>query len=109
MRGGGSRDALVLLHEGLPLLPLDICPARGVEQPLVVRSMHANSLLSLRFICGLGVQELLSRRTPATRSVSVGSPSSSLHALRGDGVGGSSEARSVLGCLSLLISARPAR
>ena len=51
----------------------------------------------------------LLRRTPATRSVSVGSPSSSLHALLGDGAGGSSEARSVLGCLSLLISARPAR
>ena len=51
----------------------------------------------------------LLQRTPATCSVSVGSPSSSLHVLRGDGAGGSSEARSVLGCLSLLISAHPAR
>ena len=34
----------------------------------------------------------LLRRTPATRSVPVGSPSSSLHALRGDGAGESSGA-----------------
>ena len=51
----------------------------------------------------------LLRRTPATRSVPVGSPSSSLHALRGDGAGESSGAFSVLGCLSRLISARSAR
>ena len=37
----------------------------------------------------------LLRRTPATRSVPVGSPSSSLHALRGDGAGESSGAFSV--------------
>ena len=49
------------------------------------------------------------RRTPATRSVPVGSPSSSLHALQGDGAGESSGAYSVLGCLSRLISAHPAR
>ena len=42
----------------------------------------------------------LLRRTPATRSVPVGSPSSSLHALRDDGAGGSSGSYSVLGCLS---------
>ena len=58
--GGGSRDALVLLPGGLPLLPLDFCPARGVEEPLVARSVHASSLLSPRFIRGLGIQELLS-------------------------------------------------
>ena len=58
--GGGSRDALVLLLVGLPLFPLDFCPARGVEEPLVARSVHASSLLSPRFIRGLGVQELLS-------------------------------------------------
>ena len=51
----------------------------------------------------------LLRRTPATRSVPVGSPSSSLHALRGDGAGESSGAFSVLVCLSRLISARSAR
>ena len=119
--GGGSRDALVLLPEGLPLLLLDFGPARGVEEPLVVRSVHASSLLSPRFIRGLGVQELLScgrLLLPALARLalpphlctpcevmgreglrrlalfSVASPSSSLHALRDDGVGESSEARS---------------
>ena len=58
--GGVSRDALVLLPEGLPLLPLDFCPAGGVEEPLVGRSVHVRSLLSPRFIRGLRVQELLS-------------------------------------------------
>ena len=51
----------------------------------------------------------LFRRTPATRSVPVGSPSSSLHALRGDGAGEPSRAFSVLDCLSRLLSARSAR
>ena len=50
----------MLLPEGFPLLPLDFCPARGVEEPLVARSVHASSLLSPRFIRGLGIQELLS-------------------------------------------------
>ena len=49
------------------------------------------------------------RRTPAACSVPVGSPSSTLHARRGVGVGESSGAFSVLGCLSRLISARSAR
>ena len=75
------------------------------------RSFGASELTSISSVYswtgGPGVALL--RRTPAARSVSVGSPSSSLHALRGDGAGGSSEACSVLGCLSLLISARPAR
>ena len=119
--GGGSWDALVLLPEGLPLLPLDICPAGGVEEPLVSRSVHASSLLPPRFIHGLGVQELLScdgLLLPAQSRLalpphlctpcevmgreglqrlalfSVASPSSSLHALRGDEAGESSEARS---------------
>ena len=116
-----SRDALVLVPEGLPLLPLDFCPARGVEEPLVVSSVHASSLLSPRFIRGLGVLELLScggLLLPALSRLalpphlcmpcevmereglrrlalfSVASPSSSLHALRGDEAGESSEARS---------------
>ena len=75
------------------------------------RSFCARELASVSSVHswagGPGVALL--RWTPATRSVSVGSPSSSLHALRGDEAGGSSEARPVLGCLSLLISARPAR
>ena len=57
---GRSRDALRLLPEGLPLLPLDFCPVRGVVEPLVARSVHASSLLSPRFIRGLGIQEVLS-------------------------------------------------
>ena len=35
-------------------------PVGGVEGPLVGRSVHASSLLSPRFISGLGIQELLS-------------------------------------------------
>ena len=49
------------------------------------------------------------RRTPATCSVPVGFPSSTLHARRGVGEGEFSGAFSVLGCLSRLISARLAR
>ena len=48
-------------------------------------------------------------RTPATFSVPVGSPSSSLHSRRGDVAGESLGVFSVLGCLSRLISARSAR
>ena len=119
--GGGSLDALVLLPVGLPLLPHDFCPARGVEEPLVACSVHASSPLSPRFIRGLGVQELLfcgGFMLPALSRLalpphlctpsevmgqeglrrlalfSVASPSSSLHALRGDEAGESSEARS---------------
>ena len=58
--GGWSRDALVLLPEGFPLLLLDFGRAGGVEEPLVTRSVHGSSLLSPRFICGLRIQELLS-------------------------------------------------
>ena len=60
IRGGQSRDALVLLPEVLPLLPLGFGPAGGVEERLVARSVHASSLLSPRFIRGLGIQALLS-------------------------------------------------
>ena len=49
------------------------------------------------------------RRTPAACSITVSSPSSTLHARRGVGEGESSGAFSVLGCLSRLISARSAR
>ena len=96
----------MLLLEGLPLLPLDFCPAGGASG----RSFGARELASVSvhsWAGGPGVALL--RRSHASRSVLVGSPSSSLHALRGDGAGESSEARSVLGWLSLLISARPAR
>ena len=40
--------------------PARLGPAGGVEEPLVARSVHASSLLSPRFICGLAIQELLS-------------------------------------------------
>ena len=119
--GGRSRDALVLLPEGLPLLPLDFGPVRGVEEPLVARSVHASSLLSPWFIRGLGIQELLScgelllpdlsrlvlpphlctpcrmmgRESLRGLSLfSVASPASSLHALRGGEAGESSGCRS---------------
>ena len=116
--GGMVSGYPCVASEALPLLPLDFCPARRVEEPLVARSMHASSLLSPRFIRGLGVQELifcggfmlraLSRLalpphlcTPCEvmgreglrglALFSVASPSSSLHALRGDEAGESSE------------------
>ena len=72
--------------------------------------------------CSFGVREVASvssihswtgdpgvallRRTPVTCSVPVGSPSSSLHARRGDGAGESTRAFSVLGCLFRLFYAR---
>ena len=113
VRGGASRDALVLLPEGLPLLPLDFGPAGGVEEPPVAHSVHVSSLLSTRFIRGLGIQELLSCSgllalpphlcTPCEvmgreglrgpTLFSVASPASSLHALRGDEAGESLEFR----------------
>ena len=119
--GGRSRDALVVLPEGLPLLPLDFGPASGVEEPLVTRSVLASLLLSPQFIRGLGIQELLSCGglllpvlsrlvlpphlcTPckvmgqeSLRGLSlfsVASPASSLHARRGGEAGESSECRS---------------
>ena len=57
---GWSRDALVLLPEGFPLLPLDFGRAGGVEDSLVARLVHGSSLLSPRLIRGLGIQKLLS-------------------------------------------------
>ena len=116
--GGWSRDALVLLPEGFPLLPLDFGPAGGVEEPLVSSSVHGSSLLSPRLIRGLGIQELLScgslllpvlsrlalppqlctlgevlgRESLRGLSLfSVASPASSLHARRDGGAGESSE------------------
>ena len=47
MRFGRSRDARLV-------------PAGGGEEPLVARSVRASSLLSPRFIRGLGMRELLS-------------------------------------------------
>ena len=118
---GGTRDALVLFPEGFPLLPLDFSRAGGVEEPLVARSVHGSSLLSPRFLRGLGIQELLpggelllpvlsrlalppqlctlgevlGRESFRGYSLfSVASPASSLHAQRGGGAGESLECRS---------------
>ena len=108
--GGGSWDALVLLPEGLPLLPLDFCPARGVEEPLVARSVHASSLLSPRFIRGLGIQELLSCGGLLLPDLSrLVLPPHLCTPCEVIGAGESSGAFSVLGCLSSLISARSVR
>ena len=118
--GGGARDALRLLPKGLPLLLLDFCPAGGVEEPLVARSVHASLLLSPRFIRGLGIQllscgglllpdlsqlvlpphlcihcEVMGRESLLGLFLfSAASPASSLHALRGGEAGESSEFRS---------------
>ena len=119
--GWGAQDALVLLPEGFPLLQLDFGRAGGVEEPLVACSVHGSSLLSPRFLRGLGIQELvpggelllpvlsrlalppqlctlgevLGRESFRGRSLfSVASPASSLHALRGGGAGESLECRS---------------
>ena len=52
---------LVLLPVGLPLLLLDVCPARGVEVPLNARLVRASELLPPRLLRGLRIQERLAR------------------------------------------------
>ena len=75
--------------------------AFGAHELASVSSVHS-------WTGGPGVALL--RRTPASFSVPVGSPSSSLHARRGYGAGESSgRFFSVLSCLSRLISAHSAR
>ena len=56
-----------------------------MEEPLVARSVHGSSLLSPRFIHGLGIQELLSGGELLLSVLSRLTPSSSLHARRGVG------------------------
>ena len=56
---GGSRDANGA-SQGFSSPSARLGPAGGVEEPLVVRSVRASSLLSLQFIRGLGILELLS-------------------------------------------------
>ena len=111
----------MLLPEGFPLHPLDFGRAGGADEPLVARLVHRSSLLSPRFIRGLGIQELLSgselllpvqsrlvlppqlctlgevlgRESLQRHSLfSVASHASSLHAQRGGGAGESPECRS---------------
>ena len=111
--GGGWRWAVsgcpCVASRGFSSPPARLGPAGGVGEPLVACSVHTSSLLSPRFIHGLGIQELLSCGGLLLPVLSVGSPSSSLHARRGDGAGESSGVFSVLGCLSRLIFVRSAR
>ena len=57
---GRSRDARVRASRGFSSPSARLVPAGGGEEPLVARSVHASSLLSPRFIRGLGIRELLS-------------------------------------------------
>ena len=59
--GGGLGMHLVLRPVRLPLLPLDLGPARGVEVSLVVRPVRASALLPPRFLRELGRGKLLVR------------------------------------------------
>ena len=52
---------LVLRPVRLPLLPLDLSPARGVEVCLVARPMHASALLPPQLLRELGRGKLLIR------------------------------------------------
>ena len=107
--GGRSWDARVA-SRGFSSPPARLGPAGGVEEPLVARSVHASSLLSPRFIRGLGVQELLSCGglllpfCPGWLSLFI-----SARSVRWWGGRVFGEFFSVLGCLSRLISARSAR
>ena len=59
--GGGLGMHLVLRPVRLPLLPLDLGPARGVEVSLVARPVRASALLSPRLLRELGRGELIVR------------------------------------------------
>ena len=104
--GGRSRDALVLLPEGFPLLPLDLVQREGW------RSLWSRVWCTRARFCLLGSFVDWGSRCcslaadSATFFAPVGSPSSSLHALRGVGEGEFSGGLSVLSCL---VSARLAR
>ena len=64
VRRGGLRVHLVLLPVVLPLLPLAMLRARGVEVCLVALPVHASALLSPLPLWGLGIQERLARGGP---------------------------------------------
>ena len=106
--GGLSWDALVLLPEGLPLLPLDFRPAGGAEEPLVARLVRTSSLLSPRFIRRLRVQKLRFCRgimLPALSQLALHHLCMLYEVMGWEGL----RRLAVLGCLSLLISACPVR
>ena len=107
---GGTRDALVLLPEGFPLFPLDFGRAGGVGEPLVARLVRGSSLLSPRFLRGLGIQELLpggELLLPVLSRLALPPQLCTLGEVLGRE--SFSGAFSFLGCLSRLISARSAR
>ena len=75
-------DGLVMLFcvsRGFSSPSARLCPAVGVGESLVVRSVRASSLLSPRFIRGLGRLELLSCGELLLFLCPIGSPSSSLY------------------------------
>ena len=84
--GGGLGVHLVLRPVGLPLLPLDLGPARGVEVclvSLVARRLLASAPLSLQLLRELWRGRLLVRSgCPVCAASLVASPRSSQHALR---------------------------
>ena len=61
LRGRGLGMHLVLRLVRLPLLPLDLGPARGVEVSLVARPVRASALLPPRLLRELGRGKLLVR------------------------------------------------
>ena len=85
---------LVLLPVGLPLLPLDLCPARGVEVLLDTRPVCVGTSVSSDPL-GAGISRSLSFAAVACCllcPVLVWLSLSSLHPLRGDELSLSSEA-----------------
>ena len=80
----------MLLPEGFPLLLLDL--VQREEWRTSGREFGAREFGSVSSVHSWtgGPRVALLQRTPTTFSVPVGSPSSSLHARRGDGVGESS-------------------
>ena len=91
MGGGLSQDALVLLPEGFSSPPARLW-SNGRGGGASGRAFGARELASVSSVPSWtrdsGVALL--RRTPATFSAPVGSPSSTLHARRGVGEGESS-------------------
>ena len=107
--GWRSRDALVLLPESFPLLPLDLVQREGW------RSLWSRVRCTRARFCLLGSFMDWGSRSCSLAAYSCylfcpgWSPSSSLHARRGDRAGEFSGVFPVLGCLSRLISAHSAR
>ena len=85
--GGGSRDAPCAASHGASPIPLNVCPARGVEVPLDARPVCASGLLSSMLLRGLRIWEQLARSGLLLLALPLPRlplPHSSLHALRGD-------------------------